>query len=138
MPSDTFEDAFERQHDALADFVHGDTHGYKDLFSRRDDATLANPFGGIARGWDEIVARLDLAVSYYRDGEVVSIDTISSYHSGDLGYAIEIERLRGLIGPGHDGEEVVLRTTTVFRREDSEWKLVHRHADRAADVWSPG
>jgi ketosteroid isomerase-like protein len=117
--------------------MHGDTQGFKELYSRSSAATLANPFGGVARGWDEIPERLDRAASYYMDGEVLSIETIATDHSDDFGYAIEIERVRVRVGDRDVFDEVALRTTTVYRREDSGWKLLHRHADPAVDVRRP-
>lgn len=117
--------------------MRGDTQPYKELYSQRNDATLANPFGGIAQGSQEILDRIDRAAAYYREGSVVSIETISSDHGGEFGYAMEVERLRARIGTGDSLEDVALRTTTVFRREGTSWKLVHRHADPAVDQRSP-
>jgi ketosteroid isomerase-like protein len=134
MPSGSFEEAFDRQQFALAEFMHGNTQPYGELFSRRADATLANPFGGVARGWDEITMHIDRAASYYQDGDVVEIETIASDHSADMGYAIEIERLRARIGRGEVLVDVALRTTTVYRREEAGWTLVHRHADPAVEL----
>jgi hypothetical protein len=42
MTAQTFEDAIERHHLALAEFMNRNTEPFKDLYSRRDDATLAN------------------------------------------------------------------------------------------------
>jgi ketosteroid isomerase-like protein len=54
--------------------------------------------------------------------------------SGDLGYAVGIERGRVTV-TGSDGpQEMVLRVTQVFRREDGTWRLVHRHADPVTSV----
>ena len=116
MPSDSFEDAFERQHVAVEEFARGNTEPFKELYSRRADATLANPFGGVARGWDKILQRIDRAATYYEDAEVIGIETITSYHDGDLGFGLEIERIRGRIGGRDDVVVVALRTTTVYRR----------------------
>jgi ketosteroid isomerase-like protein len=137
LADESFQDAVRRQHDALGAFMRGDTQPYKELYSQRDDATLANPFGGIARGWRKIPDRIDRAATYYRDGSVVSIETISSDHGDEFGYAIEVERLSARIGTGDSLEEVALRTTTVFRREETSWKLVHRHADPVVNPRSP-
>jgi hypothetical protein len=59
----TFDEAVERQRVALREFMHGNPQPFKDMYSRRDDATLANPFGGVARGWAAIPDRLDRAAS---------------------------------------------------------------------------
>jgi hypothetical protein len=32
--------------------MKGSAEGYKKLFSRREDVTLANPFGHPVRGWE--------------------------------------------------------------------------------------
>jgi ketosteroid isomerase-like protein len=133
----SFEVAVARNHDAVAAFMRGDTQPFKDLYTRRDDATLANPFGGIARGWAEIPARLDRAASYYADGDVISVETIASDHSDDFGYSIEVERVRGRLGDRDVIDEVGLRTTSVFRCEDGDWRLVHRHADPATELRAP-
>jgi ketosteroid isomerase-like protein len=137
LTASRFEEALERHHVAFAEFLNGNTQPFKDLYSRSDDATLANPFGGVARGWTEIPGRLDRAASYYEDGELLGIDTITANHAGDLGYTVEIERLRARVGGRTTVDEVALRTTSVFRREGSIWKLVHRHADPAVELRSP-
>ena len=133
----TFQETLEREHAALTQFMHGNTEPYKKLYSRSADATLANPFGGVARGPEDIFARLDKAASYYQEGDVVAIETIASEHSADLGYAIQVERLRARVGGRDLFDEVGLRTTTVFRREESGWRLVHRHADPAVELRAP-
>jgi ketosteroid isomerase-like protein len=133
----SFDEAVKRHHVALVEFLGGNTEPFKTLYSRSDDATLANPFGGVARGWAEIPARLDRAASYYEDGELLGIDTITADHTGDLGYTLEIERLRARVGGRTTVDEVSLRTTSVFRREGSIWRLVHRHADPAVELRPP-
>jgi ketosteroid isomerase-like protein len=134
MAALTFEEAIEQHHRALDAFMNRDTEPFKALFTRRDDATLANPFGGIARGWREIPTRLDAAAANYADGEVVGIETISRAATEDLGYTVEIERVRAKIGARGTFDSVALRTTSVLRREGNEWRLVHRHADPLAEL----
>jgi ketosteroid isomerase-like protein len=134
MAATTFEEAIEEHHRALDAFMTRDTEPFKALFSRRDDATLANPFGGIAQGWREIPARLDAAAANYAEGEILSVETISSDATGELGYTVEIERLRARVGEQAAFDSVALRTTSVLRREGTEWKLVHRHADPLVDL----
>jgi ketosteroid isomerase-like protein len=77
----------------------------------------------------EIPTRLDAAAANYAEGEVLSIETISKAATNDLGYAVEIERLRAKVGERGTFDSVALRTTSVLRREGNEWRLVHRHAD---------
>ena len=137
MTCASFEEVVARNHDAAEAFTQRDTQPFKELFSRSDDATLANPFGGVARGFVEISARVDRAATYYSDGELVGVELISSHHSDDLGYVLEIEHLRGRLGTRDIVDDVRLRVTSVFRCEDGEWRLVHRHADAASELRAP-
>lgn len=54
---------------------------------------------------------------------------ISEYSTGDLGYNLELEWTRAKFGGAEEMTPVSLRATTIFRREEGEWKIVHRHAD---------
>jgi hypothetical protein len=47
----------EEYHRAGREITNGNPEVYKRLYSRRDDVTLANPFGPPARGWSEVVHR---------------------------------------------------------------------------------
>ena len=58
----------EEYHRAGREITNGNPEVYKALYSRRDDVTLANPFGPPVRGWSEVSARLDRAAQVYRDG----------------------------------------------------------------------
>jgi ketosteroid isomerase-like protein len=119
----------EEYHRAGLQITNGNPDVYKTLYSRAADATLANPFGPPARGWDEISATLDRAAEKYRDGEVVGFENVSTVISSDLAYTLEIERYKARVGGATDITPVAIRVTTVFRREHDAWKVVHRHAD---------
>ncbi len=46
-----------------------------------------------------------------------------------LGFIVDFERTRAKFGTRLDASTIELRVTTIFRLEDGEWKVVHRHAD---------
>ena len=119
----------EEYHRAGVAITNGDSEIYKRLYSRRDDVTLANPFGPPARGWSQVSARLDGAAANYRDGEAVGFENFSTVVTSDLAYTLEIESYRTRVGGAEEVAPVAVRVTTVFRREDGTWKVVHRHAD---------
>ena len=124
-----FEPALEQYHRCLEELVKGNPEPYKAMYSRRDEITLANPFGPPFRGWAEVSAAADRAAAVYRDGEIPSIENFAKVVTSELAYLLEIERFRAKIGGGSEPLQVALRTTTVLRREDGAWKIVHRHAD---------
>jgi ketosteroid isomerase-like protein len=111
------------------EITRGNPEGYKSLWSRRDDVTLANPFGPPVRGWEDVSARLDLAASNYRDGRDYEFETISTVITPELAYTVEIERIRTRVGGSNELTLIAIRATTVFRREGGTWKVTHRHGD---------
>ncbi len=66
---DELDEALEKYHQALGEFVKGNPEPAKGLWSHRDDVTLANPFGLPARGWEQVAATMEHASSNFRDGE---------------------------------------------------------------------
>ena len=111
------------------EITRGNPEVYKSLWSRRDDVTLANPFGPPVRGWDEVSARLDLAASNYRDGQDFEFENISTVITRELAYTVEIERVSTRVGASEELSPIAIRATTVFRRENGTWKVTHRHGD---------
>jgi ketosteroid isomerase-like protein len=124
------DEVIEQDHHAGDAFHQGDPEPKKRMFSRRDDVTLANPLGLTARGWIEVEKTMEYAASRYRDGEPISYERISEYSTADLAYMVEFERSRVKVGGDAELTTVSLRVTTIFRREDGAWRIVHRHAER--------
>ena len=129
MSASDLAQVIEDYHRGVDAFVQGDLEPQRRLWSRGDDATLANPLGPPARGWAEIEQALERAAAQLREGEPVASERVSGYATADLAYILEIERTRAKFGGADEFASVALRVTTVFRREDGEWRVVHRHAD---------
>lgn len=115
----------EEYHRAGREITNGNPEIYKQLYSRRDDVTLANPFGPPARGWSDVSATLDRAAGNYRDGEVVGFD-VSTVIASDLAYTVELESYRARVGG---------------RRTSLRWRFGSRpssDARRASGRWCTG
>jgi ketosteroid isomerase-like protein len=129
MTDSDFVQALEEYHRAVDAFVTGDPEPQKALFSRRDDVTLANPLGPPVRGWRQVEQALDRAATTIREGEPTQWESISRVVTADLAYSVEIQRTRAKLSGAEGLESFALRVTSIFRREDGKWRVVHRHAD---------
>jgi ketosteroid isomerase-like protein len=114
---------------ALDEFVKGDPEPMKEMFSHREDVSLANPLGPPARGWGEVAETMDRAASNLTDGAMVAFEDVAKYVTPELAYTVWLERQQARVGGRRDVTPFVLRVTMIYRHEDTTWKVVHRHAD---------
>ena len=128
--ADEVDELVEQYYRAQGEFLRGNPEPVKDLFSQRDDVTLANPYGPPVRGWDEVAKAVDYAASLRRDGEFVEWQIVAKYVTAELAYVVQIEQAEAKIGAREDITPLAVRSTMIFRPEDDgNWKIVHRHAD---------
>lgn len=110
------------------DALHsGDAGPRKALWSTKQPVTV---FGAAisATGPVETQATFDWVASRFTCFETAEWEILSADVSGDLAYVVAIEHTRGSIG-GAPTESYSLRATTILRRDDGEWRAIHRHAD---------
>jgi ketosteroid isomerase-like protein len=113
---------------AASAYIRGDIHTYLTLIKHADNYTLMAPYGGEpTHGFDASPERLEATARFFQSGEA-DLELVQSYTSGDIVVLAAIERQHGEVG-GLADQDWSLRVTLVFRREGSEWRLVHRHAD---------
>jgi ketosteroid isomerase-like protein len=135
--SDDFDAAVERYHEADRAIVRGDAEPYMEIYSHRDDVTLANPWGGVSRGWAQVADTLVRAAAMFREGEFAGNERMATFVTSDLAYIVELQRFSAKVGGQPEMVAVALRTTSVLRQEDGAWKVVHRHADPRIGPQSP-
>ena len=129
MSTTDFDEAVEAYQRALGEFIKGNPEPAEMLWSHREDVTLANPFGPVVRGWEQVAAAAERAASQVRAGEIVGFEIVAKYVTADLAYLVWVEREKAKLGARQEIVPFALRVTMIFRPEDGTWKVVHRHAD---------
>lgn len=106
--------------------MNGDAVPRKATWSRREPVGVLGAWRN-AQGREELVEVFDvLAMSFSKctdyEFELIAVDVV-----GDVAYTVGYERISASI----DGEPrtFTIRATQVYRREDGEWHVAHRHAD---------
>jgi ketosteroid isomerase-like protein len=126
---DDVDELIEQYHRVQREFLRGNPQPVKDLFSHREDVTLANPYGPPVRGWEKVAKTVEHAASLRSDGTFVGWQIVAKHVTAELAYVVQIERAEAKIGAREDITPLAVRSTMIFRPEESEWKIVHRHAD---------
>jgi ketosteroid isomerase-like protein len=117
---------------ATAAFLRGDMDRYLALTPHARGFTLMNPFGGEPTRYEDRAESIREAADYFQGGEA-KLEVAEAHAWGDTLVLVMIERQHAKIG-GMPDQDWSLRVTQVYRREGSEWLLVHRHADPLVDA----
>ena len=121
----------ERCHDALRQHTGGNPRPFLDLWSQAGDVSLMGGVGGHQVGI-AAVTELLTAAARTLNYTTWNAETLASSFSDTLGFTVELEHLTRKI----DGETetMSLRATSVYRREDGAWRVIHRHGDGLMNV----
>ena len=129
--------AIARLHCAMAKVADGDVAAITALYSNTAEATSFFGWGGYERGWEAVAKRWDWAGQQFKGG-TVSYQNVTTVVTPAMFFTTDIEtytsqRMAGVEGLTHWSN----RVTHVFRLEDAEWRLVHRHANRLEPQFEP-
>jgi len=96
-------------------------------FGRRSISEMPKHRSKLTARW-HVTPRLDWASAQFSEGSR-SHEMITSQVDGNLGYVVQLERVRFKV-PGRSEESLLeLRATMIFRREPEGWRIIHRPAD---------
>jgi hypothetical protein len=134
-----FDDFVQRYHGALKQQTQGDSAALLGLWSRAGDVAFMSPMGGYQLGYEQVSGLLSAAAPTlgYEDW---SAETLVKVVSGDIAHTAEIEHFTRRPDPARESswpDEVVLRVTGVYRREDGEWRIILRHAQMYEELNFP-
>lgn len=96
------------------------------VWSRNNPVTLFGA-GLSGSGWEQLEPVFHQVASWFSDAASFDLEIIAAGVSGDLAYTVGYEHTTTKVQGAP--RQYTLRVTHVYRREDGEWKIVHRHAD---------
>ncbi|WP_031529401.1 YybH family protein [Dyadobacter crusticola] len=125
VEENTFEAAVTRMQQANLEMANGNPGLFKSMWLQSDDVTI---FGDNSnqelKGWKAISASLDSVEKPASAANSYTFEKITSDEGEVQAYLLQKEHYKLANGKTKD-----LQVTVVFRKENNEWKIVHRHAD---------
>jgi len=105
----------------------GDSAPMQQIWSHADDVTYLGPVGGFQVGWDQVRSVWESQAALKLGGKVEPSE-IHVTVGGDLA-AVQCYELGANVDAQGRPEQVSIRATNLFRKENGEWKMIGHHTD---------
>jgi ketosteroid isomerase-like protein len=102
------------------------------MWSTQDPVTVLGALRG-ASGWDQVSRLVGWLGSGFSDCTSYRYELLAAGVSGDLADTVGDEHT-SVSWDGTPVDPYTLRVTRAYRREDGEWRIVHRHADAPRSI----
>lgn len=125
----TFKDYMERRIEASDAFVAGDVGPLLRISATASPATIFPPNGICVQGADTVNTFNAEGAASFAPGSSNSFEIMHSGESDTLAYWTGIQHSTVVMKGKDEPVPMALRVTEIFRKDNGEWKLIHRHAD---------
>lgn len=105
-------------------FNTGDLHLMKNNWLNSDEVSLANPLGGLRRGWQDVESFYAALFSGRAEVYVEYFD-FTIHESGEIFLAVGRER--GYFRRDGDEIELAIRTSRTYKKVKEGWRQIHHH-----------
>ena len=120
-----------RLRDAEVALHNGDARPRLAIWSRHDPVTVLGAWKS-ATGQKEVSRLFAQLEASFSDCTSYSHDIIAADVVGKMAYTVGHEHTQASVNG--EPRKYSLRATQVYRRENGEWKVAHRHADTLPDA----
>jgi len=121
------DEVMPRQLEAERAMHNGDPAPRQAMWTHREPATLLGAAMACVTGADAVHEAFGEVASWFSDCTHYDIELLAAGASGDIAYTVVFEHSDCTVSG--TPRRYNLRVTHGYRREDGEWKIVHRHAD---------
>lgn len=108
---------------------NGDIALRTSMWSKNDPVTLFGAWMS-ASGWEDVNRVFEKLGEVMQDCESFEVELLAADANADLAYTVVHEHTTATVNG--ERRSYTLRVTQIYRREEGEWKVVHRHADALA------
>ena len=126
---DDFSEFMERRVRASDAFVNGEFDPLDRISVQDSPASLFGPRGDVVHGADQVNAANAKGAGRFRPGSTNALEVLHQGAGETFAYWVGIQRSHVRMEGKEEAVPFDLRVTELFRREDGQWKLFHRHAD---------
>jgi ketosteroid isomerase-like protein len=115
-----------RLRDAETALHNGDAQPRQALWSRNEPVSVLGAWRS-ATGQEEVRDLFRELAETFSDCTSHVYEIVSAEVNGDMAFTAGYERTQASVNG--ERRRYVLRVTQIYRREDGEWKVAHRHGD---------
>ena len=127
----SFAEFMNRREAAAEAYSRGRSDQVEQLTSESEPSTFFGPDGKVVTGRSPIIESFRAGASHFGPDGESRLEILQSAEGDDIAYWCGIQR--AILDMDGRAVAMDLRVTELFRREDGEWKLIHRHADFLRD-----
>ena len=99
----------------------------KEVWSHADDVTYMGPGGGFQLGWSQVLESWEAQAAMKLGGKVMP-EQMRITVGRDIAITNNYEKGEN-INAGEKPQNVLIRATNIFRKEDGKWKMIGHHTD---------
>jgi ketosteroid isomerase-like protein len=125
-----FDEFFNTQRRPAAEaYTNGDPQPLEALLANNGAPTFHSPRGDTVCGADTVATRYRSDTASFAPGGETNLEVLQKGASGDLAFWTGFQHVTIHFAGRDQPVSMRIRVTEVFHRENSQWKLIHRHAD---------
>jgi ketosteroid isomerase-like protein len=122
-----FETFMAARIDAASAYVRGNGDAVCSLSTEEEPATFFGPDGKMVQGARTIIDSYRTGAKAFGNGGSSRLEILQQAADDRFGYWIGLQH--AVVEIDGKATSMTLRITELFRKEDGQWKLFHRHAD---------
>lgn len=126
---ESFKKFLKEREKASQAYVNGDGEPLVKVSAAKSPATFFSPGGDLTEGAKKVSARYKKDAEIFESADENKFKTLQMNADENIAFWVGLQKSVVTIKGKKKSIPMTLRVTEIFRRDDGEWKMIHRHAD---------